>query len=36
MTAIDRGVHHSVILELMGMDSYRPWTAADQHAPAGE
>jgi DNA replication protein DnaC len=33
MAAIDRVVHHSVILDLMGMDSYRAREAADQHAP---
>jgi len=33
MAAIDRVVHHSVILDLMSMDSYRAREAADQHAP---
>ena len=33
MAAIDRVVHHSVILDLMGMDSYRAREAADQHTP---
>ena len=33
MAAIDRVVHHSVILDLMGMDSYRARQAADQHPP---
>lgn len=33
MAAIDRVVHHSVILDLMGMDSYRAREAADQHPP---
>jgi DNA replication protein DnaC len=33
MAAIDRVVHHSVILDLMGMDSYRAREAANQHAP---
>jgi hypothetical protein len=32
MAAIDRVVHHSVILDLMGMDSYRAREASDQHA----
>ena len=31
MAAIDRVVHHSVILDLMGMDSYRAREAANQH-----
>jgi DNA replication protein DnaC len=33
MAAIDRVVHHSVILDLMGMHSYRAREAADQHTP---
>jgi hypothetical protein len=33
MAAIDRVVHHSVILDLMSMDSYRAKEAADQHSP---
>jgi len=33
MAAIDRVVHHSVILDLMGMDSYRAREATLQHAP---
>jgi DNA replication protein DnaC len=33
MAAIDRVVHHSVILDLMGMDSFRAREAADQHTP---
>jgi hypothetical protein len=33
MAAIDRVVHHSVILDLMGMDSFRAREAADQHMP---
>ena len=33
MAAIDRVVHHSVILDLMGMDSYRAREAANQHTP---
>jgi molybdopterin-guanine dinucleotide biosynthesis protein len=31
MAAIDRVVHHSVILDLMGIDSYRAREASDQH-----
>ena len=34
MAAIDRVVHHSVILDLMGMDSYRAREAAHQHTPS--
>jgi hypothetical protein len=30
MAAIDRVVHHSVILDLMGMDSYRAREATEQ------
>jgi DNA replication protein DnaC len=33
MAAIDRVVHHSVILDLMGMDSYRAREATLQHTP---
>jgi DNA replication protein DnaC len=33
MAAIDRVVQHSVILDLMGMDSYRASEATLQHAP---
>ena len=33
MAAIDRVVHHSVILDLMGMDSYRAKEATHQHTP---
>jgi DNA replication protein DnaC len=33
MAAIDRVVHHSVILDLMGMDSFRAREASDQHTP---
>jgi len=39
LAAIDRVVHHSVILDLMGLDSYRAQEATAQHAapgPAGE
>ena len=36
MAAIDRVVHHSVILDLMGMDSYRAREATLQHAPPPE
>lgn len=32
LAAIDRVVHHSVILDLMGMDSYRAQEATAQHA----
>jgi DNA replication protein DnaC len=32
MAAIDRVVHHSVILDMMGMASYRAKQASDQHA----
>ena len=35
LAAIDRVVHHSVILDLMGMDSYRVKEAGDQHTPPG-
>ncbi len=31
MAAIDRVVHHSVILDLMGLDSYRAKEANDKH-----
>ena len=34
MAAIDRVVHHSVIFDLMAMDSYRAREASDQHTPA--
>ena len=33
MAAIDRVVHHSVILDLMGMGSFRAREAGDQHTP---
>ena len=36
MAAIDRVVHHSVILDLMGMDSYRAKEANDRRPPAAE
>jgi hypothetical protein len=39
MAAIDRVVHHSVILDLMGMDSYRarkPPTSTRLHLPSIE
>jgi len=32
MAAIDRVVHHAVILDLMGMESYRAKEANGQHA----
>ncbi|MBV9324044.1 MAG: IS21-like element helper ATPase IstB [Chloroflexi bacterium] len=35
LAAIDRVVHHSVILDLMGMDSYRAREAGDQHTRPG-
>ena len=35
MAAIDRVVHHSVILDMMAMDSYRARQASDQHARNG-
>jgi DNA replication protein DnaC len=34
LAAIDRVVHHSVILDLMGLDSYRAHEATAQHRPA--
>jgi hypothetical protein len=34
MAAIDRVVHHSVILDMMSMASYRAKQASDQHASA--
>jgi DNA replication protein DnaC len=34
MAAIDRVVHHSVILDLMGMDSFRAKEATEQQPPA--
>src|SRR6478736_2595873 len=36
MAAIDRVVHHSVILDLMGMESYRAQQASAQHARQAE
>jgi len=33
MAAMDRVVHHSVILDLMGMDSYRAREDTLQHTP---
>ena len=33
MAAIDRVVHHSVILDLMAVESYRAQIAAAQHRP---
>jgi DNA replication protein DnaC len=35
MAAIDRVVHHSVILDLMGMESYRAMEAIEQHDSRG-
>lgn len=34
LAAIDRVVHHSVILDLMGLDSFRAKAAGDQHLPS--
>src|SRR5262249_10555347 len=34
MAAIDRLVHHSVILDMMGVESYRAGEALQQHLPA--
>jgi DNA replication protein DnaC len=36
MAAIDRVVHHSVILDLMGMDSFRAREATEQHQAAAQ
>jgi DNA replication protein DnaC len=36
MAAIDRVVHHSVILDLMGMDSFRAREATEQHQSAAQ
>jgi DNA replication protein DnaC len=36
MAAIDRVVHHSVILDLMGMDSFRAREATEQHLSAAQ
>lgn len=33
MAAIDRVVHHSVILDMMGLESYRAREASTQNAP---
>jgi DNA replication protein DnaC len=35
MAAIDRLVHHSVILDMMSVESYRAEAAKEQHLPAG-
>lgn len=35
LAAIDRVVHHSVILDLMGLESYRAQVATDQHRATG-
>jgi DNA replication protein DnaC len=35
MAAIDRVVHHSVILDMMSMDSYRAKQASEQHMRNG-
>ncbi len=34
MAAIDRLVHHSVILEMMSVESYRAEVASQQHLPS--
>lgn len=36
LAAIDRVVHHSVILDMMGVDSYRVQEANQQHGPPAE
>ena len=36
LAAIDRVVHHSVILDMMGVDSYRVKEANQQHEPPAE
>jgi hypothetical protein len=36
MAAIDRVVHHSVILDMMGVDSYRVQEAIQEHEPPVE
>jgi DNA replication protein DnaC len=36
MAAIDRVVHHSVILDLMSMDSYRAREANERHGSTPE
>jgi hypothetical protein len=36
LAAIDRVVHHSVILDMMGVDSYRVKEANQQHGPPSE
>jgi DNA replication protein DnaC len=36
LAAIDRVVHHSVILDMMGVDSYRVREANQQHGPPSE
>jgi hypothetical protein len=35
MAAIDRLVHHSIILDMMSVESYRAETASQQHLPSG-
>jgi DNA replication protein DnaC len=35
MAAIDRLVHHSIILDMMSVDSYRAESASQQHLPSG-
>jgi hypothetical protein len=36
MAAIDRLVHHSVILDMMSVESYRAETANQQHLPSAQ
>src|SRR5207247_9198602 len=36
LAAIDRVVHHSVILDMMGVDSYHVQEANQQHGPPAE
>ena len=36
LAAIDRVVHHSVILDMMGVNSYRVQEANQQHGPPAE
>src|ERR1700724_1157716 len=36
LAAIDRVVHHSVILDMMGVESYRAKEASEHHLPSSE
>ena len=36
MAALDRVIHHSVILDMMSLDSYRAKEATLYHVPPGE